>query len=282
MKSKFTLLFALLMMIPSVILAQKKEKIKGSKIVTIVEKDIPAFTSIEVKDNLEVFLVKGTKNNILIETDDNIQEAILFDVQNGLLQLKTSKEIQSSKKLYIKISYSEALNLVIAKDESVVSAIQEMVLDQITFQSFDKAKLMLNANIKNFSLKADDKSKIELNLKSENCKLELSKNSSLKALVNAMNVKCDLYQKSEATIEGDATNSTIRLDNSTELTANKLSVKNMELIIENDATCSILAENNLNLSAIDQTKVELYGSPKIEIKKFDGESKLHKKLPLKK
>jgi hypothetical protein len=146
----------------------------------------------------------------------------------------------------------------------------------------DKSKLFLNVNAGNFNLQADDKSKIELNLKSETSFIELSKNSSLKALINSSELKCDLYQKATATIEGDSDNSIIRIDNLAELNASKFNSKTSDLTIEGKANCSLLVENNLILDANDNTEINVYGNPKIEIRKFSGEAKLLKKLPLKK
>jgi hypothetical protein len=131
-------------------------------------------------------------------------------------------------------------------------------------------------------LQADDKSKIELNLKSETSFIELSKNSSLKALINSAELKCDLYQKSSTIIEGDSDNSIIRIDNLAELNASKFNSKTSDLTIEGKASCSLLVENNFTLDANDNTEINVYGDPKIEIRKFSGEAKLLKKLPLKK
>ena len=57
--------------------------------------------------------------------------------------------------------------MVIAKDETNVTALSDVILDNITFKSYDYSKLFLYAKTKNFTLMANDKSKVELNLKSE-------------------------------------------------------------------------------------------------------------------
>ena len=57
--------------------------------------------------------------------------------------------------------------MIIAKNETNVTALSDVDLTTVTFKSYDYAKLYLNAKCKNFTLMANDKSKIELNLKSE-------------------------------------------------------------------------------------------------------------------
>ena len=277
MKPKIYLSIIALIFSSTMLLAQKAEKIKGSRVVTSSVKEIKSFNAIEVEDNLEINLEKGDKNEIKIEADDNLHDIINLNVQDEILIISTSKEAQSFKKLTVKITYTNDLNLVTAKDESVINAIQEIILDNITFKTFDRSKLFLNVNSKNFILQSNDKSKTELNLKGENTFIELSKNTSLKALINSTNLKCDLYQKATAALEGDANNTTLRLDNSAELTARNFNSKNTDISIEGSASCSLLAENTIVIDATDKTEIELYGSPKIEIRNLAGEAKLFKK-----
>ena len=282
MKPKIYLSIITLLFSTSILLAQKAEKIKGSKVVTTSQKEIKSFNAIEIGDNLEINLEKGDKNEIKIEADDNLHDIINLEVQDDILMISTSKEAQGFKKLSVKITYTNDLNLVTTKDESVVNAIQEIILDNITFKTFDKSKLFLNVNSKNFILQSNDKSKIELNLKGENSFIELSKNATLKALINSVDLKCDLYQKANAVIKGDATNANLRLDNSAELNARNFNIKNGNLAIEGNANCSILAENSIVISATDRAEIALFGTPKIEINKLEGEAKLLKKLSSKK
>jgi hypothetical protein len=282
MKPRLFTSLIILLLSTTLVFSQKAEKIKGSKVVTSSIQQVKPFTMIEVEDNIEIYLEKGAKSEIKIEADDNLHDVISLKVENNILIISTSKEIQGFKKLSVTVTYTNDLNLITTKDESIVTAIQEIVLDTITFKSLDKSKLFLNVNAGNFNLLADDKSKIELNLKSETAFVELSKNSSLKALINSSELKCDLYQKSSAILEGDSDNSIIRIDNLAELNARKFNSKTSDLTIEGKANCSLLVENKFILDANDNTEISVYGNPKIEIRKFSGEAKLLKKLPLKK
>jgi hypothetical protein len=258
-------------------LAQKKDQIKGSKTVTVESKEIGHFNSIEINDNLEIYLEKGEVPGIKIEADDNLHDIIRIDLKENALRLFTTKEVVKSKKLIVKVTYTNELNRITVKDKATVNAIQEIQLNTINISSLGSSNLFINANVKNFILQSDDKSKTELNLKSENAKLELSNNASLKALISTVDFTSDLYQKSTATIEGDATNATIRLDNNSVFTGKKLTIKNVDLITESYSGCSINADTTISIAASDKSEIGLYGSPKIDLKKFSDEAKLFKK-----
>ncbi|WP_262892076.1 DUF2807 domain-containing protein [Flavobacterium bizetiae] len=232
----------------------------------------------EADDNLEVYLERGEKNEIKIEADDNLHDIIGMDLREKVLRLYTSKESTIFKKLIVRVTYTSSLKTVIAKNDAVVYAIQELQLDDITFNTFDYAKLFLNVNSKKFNLFADDKSKTELNLKSEDANLQLSKNASIKTLVSAIKFRCDLYQKAVANIEGIAEKATIRLDNNSIFTGTKFTLKDANITVENYAVGSILAETTVSIALGDKAELSLLGSPAITLTRFSEEAKLLKKI----
>lgn len=268
----------LLLLVTTLTFAQKREKIKGSKIVTTSIKEVGEFDGIEVDDNLEVYLERGEKNEIKIEADDNLHDIVGMDLREKVLRLYTSKESTIFKKLVVHITYTSSLKKVIAKNESVIYAIQELQLDDITFNTFDYSKLFLNVNAKKFNLIADDKSRIELNLKSEDANLQLSKVASIKTLVSAIKFKCDLYQKSLANIEGIAEKATIRLDNNSIFTGSKFTLKEANVTAENYSKGSILAETTITIAIGNNAELSLFGSPAITLTRFSEEAKLIKKI----
>ena len=258
--------------------AQKKEKIKGSKTVTVEQRKVGSFESLTVEDNLEVYLERGERTELKIEADENLHDIISLDLSDNLLRIYTTKQATNYKKLIVRVTYTNDLNMVTSKNETTVNAIQEILVNDLTLKAHDASKLFLNVNAKNFVLQSDDKSKTELNLKSENTTIELSKNASLKALVTTTDLKVDMYQKSDATIEGDAANAIIRLDNNSSLTGNKLTIKNVDVTTESYSNCSVNAVTTVIIDAANKSEIQLVGTPKIEIRKFADEAKLIKKL----
>ncbi|MDA6069478.1 DUF2807 domain-containing protein [Flavobacterium sp. AC] len=268
----------LLLLVTTLTFAQRREKIKGSKIVTTSVKEVGEFDGIEADDNLEVYLEKGEKNEIKIEADDNLHDIIGMDLREKVLRLYTSKESTIYKKLIVRVTYTNSLKQVIAKNDAVIYAIQELQLEDITFNTFDFSKLFLNVNSKKFTLFADDKSKTELNLKSEDANLQLSKNASIKTLVSAIKFKCDLYQKAVANIEGIAEKATIRLDNNSIFTGTKFTLKEANVTAENYAIGSVLADTTISIALGDKAELSLFGSPVITLTRFSEEAKLIKKI----
>ncbi len=257
--------------------AQKKEKVKGSKIVKMEQKEVENFQNLEVEDNLEIFLVKGNECAIEIEADDNLIEYVEYKSAGNTLKLSTSRDITSSKKLSVRVTYTDDFKMLIAKNETNITALSDITLDNITFKTYDYAKLFLNAKTKMFTLMANDKSKVELNLKSEKTTIDLSKSAQLKALISSTSMKFDLYQKSKGDIEGDIIDLDLTLDNNASLDGEKLIAKNAEIKAEGYSTAKIMVATKVSIDASGKSEIQLYGEPKIELKRFTESAVLTKK-----
>jgi len=273
---KKTILLTLLL-ITTLSYSQKKEKVKGSKIVTTEIKKIEPFDAIEVLDNIEVFIVKGTECGLEIEGDDNLHDAIDIVLNGSTLKLSTLKIPFGYKKLSVRITYTDTFKSIITRNESSVTALADIDLENITLKSYDESKLFINSKAKNFTLIMDDKSKIELNSKADKSLITLSKNAKLKALINSKDLTFDMYQKTDAVVEGDVYDLKLRLDNNATFDGKKLTSKNVSVISESYTTVSILCTSNIIIEALGKSEIELYGDQKIELKRFVDSAILKKK-----
>lgn len=274
---KNNLLIFLLLLASTLSFSQKKEKIKGSKIITHTIKRVESFENIEIEDNIEIYLVKADSASIEIEADDNLHDVLDFKVTGNTLRIITLQNVISSKKFSIRINYSNELNLITVKNEAKLHALNELQLDNVTVKNYDKSKSFLNVNSNNFTLILNDKSYAEINVKATKTTLELSKDADLKALIASPELKLDMYESSDATIEGDAAIAKIRLDNSCDLVAEKLTVETLELAVDNNAKCKVKVSKSLDLDAAGRSEVSVFGEPKITLKRFTNTTTLYKK-----
>jgi hypothetical protein len=273
---KLALLF-IVVLVTGISFGQKREKVKGSKNVTIEKKEIGNFENLEIEDNLEILLIKSDKCSLEIEADDNLHSEIIINSNGSTLRLTTSKDVGGFKKFLVKVFYNNDFKLLLAKHETIITATSDVELDNFTIKSFDYSKIFMNGKIKTFTIMQNDKSKSELNLKAETVTIELSKNAQLKALIASNQLKADLYQKSSAVVEGDVIDLKLRLDNSSEFTGMNLISKSAELIAEANTTTKINVVTNATIEASGKSEIQFYGDAKIELKKFTENTVIMKK-----
>lgn len=273
---KSTLIF-LLVLSSLITFGQKKEKIKGSKIVTFTVKKLENFQNIDIEDNLEIYLVKADSASIEIEADDNLHDIINYTILGNTLRINSLKDVYGEKKFSIRINYTDNLKLITAKHNTKIHALSALELENITIKNYDNSRSFLNVNSNFFTIILNDKSQAELNLKANNTTIEVSKDAELKALIASPEVKVDLYQKGKATIEGDADVVKARLDNSSDLIAKKFTISNLDITVESYSKAKVNVSKNIKISAAGKSEIELLGDAKIEIIKFTNNATLYKK-----
>jgi len=257
--------------------AQKKEKIKGSKFITVSQHDIEDFESIEILDDLEIHLISGTTSQVEIEADDNLHDIVEKTVIDNKLVLRTKQEATGAKKFQVRVYYTTKLKLIEVKDNSQLNVLQHIELPNLTIKNFDNSKSFLNVKTPTFTLILTDKSKAELNFSGDNASLEINKSGAIKALITSNVLKIDMYQKSSATVEGDVIKGKVRLDNDANYKGKNMTFGNLDIQTEMNSKAEATALEAINISASGKSEIEIYGTPVFTLKQFTDKATLYKK-----
>ena len=274
---KKIVLIAILTFSLSNVLAQRKDKIKGNKIVTTELTSVENFTRLLIGENLKVEIVKGESPSVEIKTDENLHEVIEATVNDNTLSLRTTKRISSKKELEIRITYTNALTLIETKEDGQISSINTIDIPELTVKATGSSKMFLTLKSDMFKFINSDKSKVELNVTANTSTLELSDNSKLEALINSTDIQVDLYQRADAKIEGDVDTLNIRADNSTNFIGKNLTSNTCTVLAEGSSDVYVQAIEAVTIEATGSSEIYLYENPKITINKFTETVKLHKK-----
>ena len=275
---KKILLVSISLLLTFTTFAQKKEKIKGSKNVKIEVKSVAAFETIDISDNLEIYLIKGASCSVEIDADDNLHSNIDLSSKGKMLYLSTLKTVTGAKKFSLRITYTSDLKQIILHNKVKTNSLTDLDLETITFKLYDDTQLFATSKSKSFSLFLDDQARAEINLKGEKTTLNLSKNSALKALIVSNDIILDMYQKADAKVEGDCNNLKVRLDNSARFNGKNMVSKAVDVTAELDVKASVFAKNAIKISASGTSIIELYGEPKIDLAKFTDAAFLKKMM----
>lgn len=254
-----------------------QEKIKGDRNVTIEQTYVDNFNTIIVGNNLNVQIVYNSRTSVEVEADSNLHEVIQMEVLNGVLNLSTSQQITGSKKVLLTVNYNENLQHIEARDEAEIRSLTSLELKSLTLKTSGDAKAYLNIRATNFDYNSIDKSRSRLNVVADSARFLISDNSKIEALVNSKTFNIDTYQRASISIEGDAKNAVMRVDNSSSLNAKNFTIENCFIKIEGRSTAVVNVSKTIEIDAIDNSEIYLYGNPKIEIKQFLGSTKLLKK-----
>lgn len=274
MKNIVLILLMVMVTIPSLVAQQK---IKGDRNVTIKQTYVDDFHTLVVNGDFSIEIVYNSKPSVNIETDDNLHDVIEFNVVDGVLTIVETMRITSRKKLSITINYGDALQHMEVRGDGELRSLTSMELNDATLITTDNSRAYLNVRAKSFDYKSSGKSKTRLNLTADSTKVEMSDNTKLDALINSNVVNFDMYLRSDAVIEGSASSSILRLDNSTNFNSPKFDVKSVDATLEDNSDLTIASTESITIAASGNSEVYLYGSPSITITKFEDTAKLQKK-----
>jgi len=274
MKKILLVLVAMLFMAPTII---AQEKIKGDRNVTIKQTFIDDFETIVVDGDFSIEIVFNSKPSVQVEADDNLHDVIQFDVVEGVLTFVETTRISSKKKLNITVNYSSSLQNIETKGDGEIRSLTSMELGDATLTTSDNSRAYLNINAKNFIYKSSGKAKTRLNLNADSTKVELNDNSKLDGLINSKVADFDLYLRADASIEGTASNSIIRLGNSTNFNGSKFDAQTVDVSLEDNSDLTIAVSKTITIAASGDSEIYLYGNPEITITKFGDTAKLQKK-----
>ncbi len=96
-------------------------RINGSGNLVKEERSVSTFNSIEAGGAFEIIIVKGDKQSLIIETDDNIIEKVISNVNNGELELSTKGNINNPTKMMVYITMAELKDIDLSGAASLTS-----------------------------------------------------------------------------------------------------------------------------------------------------------------
>jgi hypothetical protein len=195
------------------------QTIRGNNNIVKKERDVSQFSGITISGVFDVFISQGDKEELIIETDDNIQQYIITDVRKGILNLQLTGNVKRLKILNVYITVKELKSLIILGGNNVIIS-SALTADELDIYLGGESNLSLNilakkmecditdAGIANFNGKidvfdvriADDAELNAFDLQADACKLKASGFSQAKInVINKLDMivtgDCNVYYK---------------------------------------------------------------------------------------
>ena len=254
-----------------------QEKLKGNKEVTTEDRIISDFNKLEVIDNLDVFLTYNEIQSVSVETDSNLQEAVITEVNNGVLIIKLSDKIVRKKELMIHIKVNRELKEINSYNSAKIISKNSLAIDSLTINSFDNSDIDLKLNSKTVQINSKKSSDLKLGILSNSININAVENSDLKGTLDTKDALFTLLDKASINIYGSATNIEIETLGSAVFKGKEFMSDNVLLNASNTSNTYINAKETIDLRAKNSAEVYLYSNPKITISEFFDKASLYKR-----
>ncbi|KAB8153652.1 hypothetical protein EZY14_010520 [Kordia sp. TARA_039_SRF] len=274
MKKQF--IVALFLLISLTAFAQKKEKIKGNREVTTVIYEIDPFTSLEVKEGLEIVLLNGETPKVEVITDENLHEVFLVDVVDGTLRIATSKEIRSYKKLEIFVTISKDLQRIHAENEAEITSVTTLTIDKAEINALEKAELDLRIMSDSLAINGFGKTKQRYEITTRELIVTGFEDAEINADVTTRKLTTQV-EYAEVNLKGKTDVLYAEVKEKGELTAYDLVSKEIHVTTTEQGKAVLNASEKITIDAHDRSEIDLLGNPQsIIMHKFEEEAVLRK------
>ena len=181
------------------------------------------FTKIKVSTGLDLYVSQGSKNQITVEADENLQDIIVTEVNDGILKIYSEKNIWRAKarKIYVTIKNLEAIT---ATSGSDVYTNETLKVNNLNISATSGADIHISVDANTIETAATSGSDIEISGVSNN---HISKATS--------GASIDAYQ---------------------------LRSKNVTVRVTSGADINVYASESIDAKATSGGDIDIKGSPK--------------------
>ncbi|PTX61685.1 putative autotransporter adhesin-like protein [Kordia periserrulae] len=267
---------ALFLLVSLTAFAQKKEKIKGNREVTTVIYEIDPFTSLEVKEGLEIVLLNGETPKVEVITDENLHEVFMIDVEEGTLRIATSKEIRSYKKLEIFVTISKDLERIHAENEAELKSVTTLTIDKAEINALGKAELDLKIMSDSLAINGFGKTKQRYEITTRELIVTGFEDAEINANVTTTKLTTQV-EYAEVNLQGKTDVLYAEVKEKGEFTAYDLMAKEIHITTTEQGKAVLNASEKITIDAHDRSEIDLLGNPEsIIMYKFEEEAVLRK------
>lgn len=269
------LLILLLALAPLISMAQRKPKIKGSRIVTQVSEELPPFDAIILNDDLQINLNKALGPGYHISADDNLIDVLKFEVEGSTLVISSYYDITRKKELTITVNYTE-LKALTVKNGAMIS--QDVIeSNELFVDGFNNTKLDIKANAAVMDINLEDTSSGDFHVEVDSLNVNLNKRAQAYVYAQINAGVLDLEGNSSLAMEGTSDRLNANLLDYAKYKGVAMQINSCQLTVTGNANARVYAFGDININSSGDASIYLYGTPKIFIEEFLDTSQLIKK-----
>jgi len=275
MKTVKTFILISFLIIFSTINAQ--EKIIGNKDVTLENRALSEFNKIEVIDDMTVLLVYNDNQSVIVETDSNVQNAIITEINNGSLIIKTTSRIVRTKELIVHINVNKDLNEIYAYNNAKVKSNNLLRIDTLTINAYDDSDFSLKLNSKIVRVNSKKSSDLDLEILCDKAFITSEELSNLKGIIDTKNAVIHTLDKASVNFSGTTTNLKIETTHNSAFKGKDFKAVNAVVNTSNNSLVYVNATESIDILLKNSGELYLYSNPKITLTEFFDKATLYKK-----
>lgn len=254
-----------------------QEKLKGNKIVITENRGISNFNSIEIKGKLDVIFSQGNSQSVVVETDENLQFAVITEVRDSTLVINLSKRIIRKKALNVYVTANQFINKITTKEKAKITSEGLFNFNTLTINAEGNSRITIDIKSDQFTLNNNESANVNLSVNTEH--ITINANKTGRSKINLISNTAEILAQGSSTIEllGNCKDIFITSENKSNVKANKLECNDAIVNASDASDVHVNSSNSITISASNSAEVYIYNNPKITLEKFIDKAILRKK-----
>lgn len=216
-----------------------KESVKPSSNITTENRNITGFNALDVSDAMDVEVVFGTTEGVIVEANSNLHQYILTDVVAGRLKIRMKNNVRiksgATIKIYVSAMYLDGVDISGASRVEFTNSLVTTYLD-----------------------------------------LDISGASTFQGGVQLSDISADLSGASNVEIWGVATEASMDLSGASRLGDESLVIDNLDIDLSGASRATLTVNGVMNISASGASSLDYYGTGLINNLETSGASSINK------
>lgn len=204
-------------------MAQMKKTVYGNNKVVTKERDAGSFNELRVSTGIDVFLKQGDKEAVTVETDENLQEYILTEINDGVLRVYTEVNIRDAEKKKVYVTMKDIRSIKASSAGDVIG---------------------------------------ESPVKTDKIELSASSAGDIKLEIYAKEIEADISSSGDITLNGEADILEADLSSAGNLNASDLEVREADISASSAGDADVRVTEKLTARSSSAGDINYYGNPK--------------------
>lgn len=256
--------------------AQKKPKIKGNRIVAPYKAPLEAFHKIVLSEDLKVHIVAADSTYVAILADDNLPPVFKFEVKDSTLHLQTYYTITAAKQLDITIFTPHLSALQLQAGEAAVTL--DPRFSSVSLTAIEDTQMAVTGQVAQLQMTLSGKAFASVNALTDQMSIEMSDRATATLSTEVRNnATLSLQDKAGVQWNGSAAHLAASLQGNTQLSASELLLKEAMVNAAGDAKIDLYVADHLSYFAKENSQLDLFGLPRVDLLEFSGRAQLRKK-----
>ncbi len=255
-----------------------QQKIKGDRDVISVNGDLATgINTIEVSNDIKVRLVKANSNDYILTTDRNLVSVVDFNVNDSILSIKTNMKVTGSKEMEVYVKLIDPQHIIL-HDDAEIRTPGYIETSNFSLNGSSGSRFDLNITSASAKVTLRENSGGELNLKGDHFNLDMTGRTDLEGeFTTTDKYSVTLKDNAEFAPKGKTEYLTLITEGKADFKGRRLTSQEAEATLSSRSNAAVFAQKSLSIFAKDKSKIEVYGSPDVNVKNLGDSAEIVKK-----